>query len=68
MICSSGKIWYVKRSEAKEALGKLRAAGRDTGHLHAYLCPECGYFHLGTKRIMNNIISNDWHRKRKADR
>lgn len=39
------KLRYEQRWQAKSAARKLAAQGK--GECRAYLCPRCGYFHIG---------------------
>lgn len=44
-----GKVRYRQRRWAKGAIQQMRARGRATAGLSAYLCPHCGFFHIGNR-------------------
>lgn len=44
-ICPTGKKTFGARKDAK--LWKRRSRGLHRARLGVYLCPECGFFHLG---------------------
>lgn len=45
----NGKIRYRTRRWAKQAIVEMRAHGHHTATLSAYLCPHCGFFHIGNR-------------------
>jgi hypothetical protein len=50
-LCSSGKVCYPTRADARAAMKKLRTMGEEhmpgTALLNVYKCAESGLYHVG---------------------
>lgn len=44
-----GKTKYPKKATAKKALTRMSGFPKRRSRLKPYLCPHCGYYHLGEK-------------------
>ena len=62
----SGKVRYSSRSLAKKARQNLKSSGRADGHLQAYACRYCDFWHLGhlSPDVFRGIIDKDAWRNR----
>ena len=67
-----GKIQYQSRARARQiqrriqSQGGMSAGGRK---LHAYLCPHCGWWHLGHDKadIQQRALAAEVERRREAN-
>lgn len=64
--CPSGKIQFASRKQARRNRRRIADSS-----LSAYLCPECGWFHLGhqPKTVRRGTYDKaKWQAQRKAAR
>jgi hypothetical protein len=43
----SRKLTWLTKKEAKQAARSSPPQYRIAGPVHSYLCPDCGYYHVG---------------------
>lgn len=61
-MCVCGKMSYSTRAEARKVARKMKAhpAHREKGYVTrpmGYLCPLCGRFHVGHRRVIQKARS-----------
>ena len=56
-----GKIGFATRDGAKQARKNMKSRGVSVKELHPYICQHCGAFHLGTKRVLGEVIERAHH-------
>lgn len=63
MNCSSGKVVFDTRSEAKMSARRIKSVGKGNReipatnkHLRPYMCRECGWWHLFSIRRVKETV------------
>jgi rubredoxin len=58
--CLSGKRAFATRADAKSHARKAKQFG--AGHMRAYACPQCQYWHIGhtPEGIRNGTETTKW--------
>ena len=56
-----GKVGFQRKKDAKRAKTTMLARGRDVQELQPYICQHCGNYHLGTKRVLGEVLERAHH-------